>query len=139
MRGDEARVLLGFPHNSRPTPSQVKAAFKKKVWESHPDLFPVNEKLKAESRFKRISEAYSCLLSGNSVAGSRGDGSSTATYSRVVRTGVPRTHGGRGNRALIGIPFLFIILGTIGLGGFNASRAYKKQREDYPSHNPFLP
>ncbi|XP_031381675.1 chaperone protein DnaJ isoform X3 [Punica granatum] len=97
MRGDEARVLLGFPHNSRPTPSQVKAAFKKKVWESHPDLFPVNEKLKAESRFKRISEAYSCLLSG-----SRGDGSSTATYSRVVRTGVPRTHGGRGNRALIG-------------------------------------
>ncbi|XP_031381676.1 dnaJ homolog subfamily B member 6-B isoform X4 [Punica granatum] len=134
MRGDEARVLLGFPHNSRPTPSQVKAAFKKKVWESHPDLFPVNEKLKAESRFKRISEAYSCLLSG-----SRGDGSSTATYSRVVRTGVPRTHGGRGNRALIGIPFLFIILGTIGLGGFNASRAYKKQREDYPSHNPFLP
>ncbi|PKI35571.1 hypothetical protein CRG98_044025 [Punica granatum] len=125
MRGDEARVLLGFPHNSRPTPSQVKAAFKKKVWESHPDLFPVNEKLKAESRFKRISEAYSCLLS--------------ATYSRVVRTGVPRTHGGRGNRALIGIPFLFIILGTIGLGGFNASRAYKKQREDYPSHNPFLP
>lgn len=45
-----------------------------------------------------------------------------ATYARVVRTGVPRAHGGRSNRALIQIPFLFIILGTVGLGGLNATR-----------------
>ncbi|KAK4792333.1 hypothetical protein SAY86_022768 [Trapa natans] len=134
MRGEEARVLLGFPPNSRPTCSQVKEAYRKKVWESHPDLFPANEKSIAESRFKHISEAYNCLLSG-----AIGEGSSAATYSRVVRTGVARTNGRRGNRTLISIPFMFIILGTIGLGGYNASRAYKKQKEDYPSRNPFLP
>ncbi|KAJ4849881.1 hypothetical protein Tsubulata_034683 [Turnera subulata] len=66
MNGDEARVLLGFPPNSRPSPSQVKAAYKKKVWESHPDLFPAHEKSSAESQFKLVSEAYSYLLSGNS-------------------------------------------------------------------------
>ncbi|XP_038709541.1 dnaJ homolog subfamily B member 8 isoform X2 [Tripterygium wilfordii] len=63
MLGDEARVLLGFPANSRPSPSQVKAAYRKKVWESHPDLFPVGEKSKAESKFKLISEAYTSLVS----------------------------------------------------------------------------
>ncbi|XP_048226382.1 uncharacterized protein LOC107260937 isoform X1 [Ricinus communis] len=63
MQGDEARVLLGFPPSSRPTPSQIKAAYRKKVWESHPDLFPVQEKPCAESRFKSISEAYALLLS----------------------------------------------------------------------------
>ncbi|XP_021906695.1 uncharacterized protein LOC110821184 isoform X8 [Carica papaya] len=52
MQGDEARVLLGFPPNSRPTLSQVKAAYKSKVWESHPDLFPAYEKPLADSKFK---------------------------------------------------------------------------------------
>ncbi|XP_021906745.1 protein CAJ1-like isoform X13 [Carica papaya] len=66
MQGDEARVLLGFPPNSRPTLSQVKAAYKSKVWESHPDLFPAYEKPLADSKFKLISEAYACLLSGRS-------------------------------------------------------------------------
>ncbi|GLT72307.1 hypothetical protein SLA2020_442550 [Shorea laevis] len=66
MQGDEARALLGFPTDSRPTLSQVKAAYRRKVWESHPDLFPAQEKPHAESKFKSISEAYSCLLSGNS-------------------------------------------------------------------------
>ncbi|KAJ6729306.1 hypothetical protein OIU85_020247 [Salix viminalis] len=69
----------------------------------------------------------------------KGEDSASATYARVVRTGVPRAHGGRSNRALIQIPFLFIILGTVGLGGLNATRAYKKQKEAHPSHNPFLP
>ncbi|XP_022770742.1 protein CAJ1-like isoform X3 [Durio zibethinus] len=68
MQGDEARLLLGFPPNSRPTPSQVKAAYRKKVWESHPDLFPVHEKLSAESKFKLIAEAYACLRSGYKVS-----------------------------------------------------------------------
>ncbi|XP_017615646.1 uncharacterized protein LOC108460599 isoform X2 [Gossypium arboreum] len=130
MQGDEARLLLGFPPNSRPTPSQIKAAYRKKVWESHPDLFPVHEKRSAESKFKLIAEAYTCLQSGSGRE---------ATYSRVVRTGVPKAHGGRRNRGLIQIPFLLIVLGTVGLGGLNATRAYRKQKEACPSHNPFLP
>ncbi|XP_040952606.1 uncharacterized protein [Gossypium hirsutum] len=56
MQGDEARLLLGFPPNSRPSPSQIKAAYRKKVWESHPDLFPVHEKHSAESKFKLVQE-----------------------------------------------------------------------------------
>ncbi|KAJ1412518.1 DnaJ domain containing protein [Sesbania bispinosa] len=134
MDANEARILLGFPPNSRPTPSQVKSAYKKKVWESHPDLFPSHEKPLAESRFKLISEAYTCLLPGG-----RGKTSSSADYSTVVRTGVPRAHGGRKNHAMIKVPFILLILGTVALGGFNASRAYKKQKEQCPSHNPFLP
>ncbi|KAL9430518.1 hypothetical protein AB3S75_025831 [Citrus x aurantiifolia] len=63
MQGDEARVLLGFPPNSRPNASQVKAAYKRKVWECHPDLFPVGRKTDVESKFKLISEAYTYLLS----------------------------------------------------------------------------
>ncbi|ANM65453.1 Chaperone DnaJ-domain superfamily protein [Arabidopsis thaliana] len=65
MEVEEAKILLGFPPNSRPDPSQVKAAYRKKVWESHPDLFPDDQKLVAESKFKSISEAYSCLESGD--------------------------------------------------------------------------
>ncbi|XVE73526.1 hypothetical protein DITRI_Ditri11bG0125200 [Diplodiscus trichospermus] len=74
------------------------------------------------------------------ITGTGGDGSvSATTYSHVVRRGVPKTHGGRRNRALIQIPFLLIVMGTIGLGGLNATRAYEKQKEACPSHNPFLP
>ncbi|CAJ1873539.1 unnamed protein product [Sphenostylis stenocarpa] len=105
MDAHEARVLLGFPPNSRPTPSQVKSAYKKKVWESHPDRFPSHEKPLAESKFKLmancISEAYTCLQSGS------------VEYSHVVRSGFPRAHGGRKNRAMIKVPFVLIILGTV--------------------------
>uniref|UniRef100_M1AB43 Heat shock protein DnaJ, N-terminal n=1 Tax=Solanum tuberosum TaxID=4113 RepID=M1AB43_SOLTU len=104
---------------------QVKAAYRRKVWETHPDCFPVHLKPNAELKFKMISEAYTCLLS--------------VGYSRVVRSGVPRGGGGRRNHALIGLPFLFIILGTAALGGMNVARSYRKQKADYPSHNPFLP
>ncbi|XP_020210816.1 uncharacterized protein LOC109795711 isoform X2 [Cajanus cajan] len=133
MDAHEARILLGFPPNSRPTPSQVKSAYKKKVWESHPDLFPSHEKPLAESKFKLISEAYTCLQSGGRET------SSSVEYSHVVRTGFPRAHGGRKNHTMIKVPFMLIILGTVALGGLNASRAYKKQKADNPSHNPFLP
>ncbi|KAL3604358.1 hypothetical protein D5086_005217 [Populus alba] len=68
MQGDEARVLLGFPPNSRPTLSQVKAAYRKKVWESHPDLFPLHEKPGAESKFKLISEAYTYLQTAKDIS-----------------------------------------------------------------------
>ncbi|XP_024018184.1 uncharacterized protein LOC21397035 isoform X2 [Morus notabilis] len=65
MKGDEAKLLLGFAPNSRPSPSQVKAAYKRKVWECHPDLFPARHKKPlAESNFKLISEAHTFLLSG---------------------------------------------------------------------------
>ncbi|XP_077218280.1 chaperone DnaJ-domain superfamily protein isoform X2 [Tasmannia lanceolata] len=134
MKGNEARELLGFPPNSRPTPSQVKVAYKRKVWESHPDRFPLHEKSHAESKFKLISEAYSCLQAGT------GEESSVhATYTRVVRKGVPRAYGGRSNRALVKAPFFLLILGTVSLGGLNASRAYQREKQAYPSHNPFLP
>ncbi|XP_056162983.1 uncharacterized protein LOC115689512 isoform X2 [Syzygium oleosum] len=111
MRSDEARVLLGFPPNSRPTPSQVKAAFKKK-----------------------ISEACNCMLSG-----AKWEYSESGSYVRVVRRGVSSANGAKGHRVLVGIPFLLIVLGTVGLGGLNASRAYNREKENYPSHNPFLP
>ncbi|XP_034691743.1 uncharacterized protein LOC117918886 isoform X3 [Vitis riparia] len=52
MRGDEARLLLGFPPTSRLTSSQIKAAYKSKAWEYHPDRVPVQEKPGAESKFK---------------------------------------------------------------------------------------
>ncbi|XP_071686739.1 uncharacterized protein [Rutidosis leptorrhynchoides] len=131
MLGEEAKLLLGFLPDSTPSSSQVKAAYKKKALETHPDRFPLSQRSLAESNFKLISEAYTCLQSGTYAT--RG------TYSRVVRTGVPRTNGGSKNHALIRIPFLFIVLGTVALGGSSATRAYRRQKEAYPSHNPFLP
>ncbi|XP_065859857.1 uncharacterized protein [Euphorbia lathyris] len=87
MLGDEAKMLLGFPPNSHPTSDEVKAAYKKKVWQSHPDLFPSHEKHCAESRFKLISEAYTYLLSG--ARGRGEDSASGLTESRkkhILRT-----------------------------------------------------
>lgn len=133
MKSREARLLLGFPPDYRPTPSQVKAAYKRKVWDVHPDRFPANERSYAESQFKMISEACACLLPGG--AGSSG----SVSYTRVMRTGVPRVHGGGRQHPLVGLPFLFITLGTVGLGGIYGTRAYRKQIEANPSHNPFLP
>ncbi|CAA7388384.1 unnamed protein product [Spirodela intermedia] len=124
MKGDEARELLGFPPDSRPSIAQVKAAYKKKVWDSHPDRFPEHAKSHAESKFKMMQEAYSCMMA--------------ATHVRVVRKGVYGAHK-RGSSTLIKAPFLLIILGTLSLGGFNAHRAYQKQKEDFPVSNPFLP
>ncbi|OAY82795.1 hypothetical protein ACMD2_09350 [Ananas comosus] len=142
MLGTEAKKLLGFSPNSRPSSSQglirivvilshdyernliIKAAYRRKVLECHPDRFPAHQKSHAESRFKQIAEAYSCLKD--------------ATYVRVMRTGVPTGYGRR-NRALIKTPFLLLIFGTVSLGGFNAARAYQRQKEAQPSYNPFLP
>ncbi|CAH9078928.1 unnamed protein product [Cuscuta europaea] len=64
MLADEAKSLLGFSPDCRPSSSQVKTAYRTKVWETHPDRFPAQEKSRAEYKFKMISEAYSCLRSG---------------------------------------------------------------------------
>ncbi|KAL0436037.1 UNVERIFIED_CONTAM: protein CAJ1 [Sesamum radiatum] len=127
MRGDEAKILLGFLPNSIPSPTQVKAAYRRKALETHPDRFPPHLKPDAESKFKLISEAYSFFTN-------------TASYSWVVKTGVPRAHRGqRRNMRLASVPFLVIILGALTLGGSTASRAYRRQKEAQPSYNPFLP
>ncbi|KAF3326099.1 Protein CAJ1 [Carex littledalei] len=133
MKGDEAMELLGFAPNSRPNPSEVKAAYKRKAMESHPDLFPGHQKSQAETKFKQISEAYSCLKDcerlGNQAGGS---------YVHVARRGAYKSYSRR-NQALIRTPFILLILATISFGSLNASRAYRREKEACPSYNPFLP
>ncbi|ONM25539.1 Chaperone DnaJ-domain superfamily protein [Zea mays] len=73
MRSSEAMELLGFPPYSRPSPSEVKAAYRRMVMESHPDRVPTHLKSQAESKFKEIAEAYSCLKDGRR-SGSRMEG-----------------------------------------------------------------
>ncbi|KAG9157185.1 hypothetical protein Leryth_004864 [Lithospermum erythrorhizon] len=135
MKQQEAKTLLGFPPHSDPSTSQVKSAYRKKVWETHPDRFGDHEKQTAECKFKLVSEAYNCLQSGRKQEGIVGSGS----YSRVVRTGTPRVYGSRANRKVIMLPFIFIIVSTFAVGGSKIARAYKKEQEAYPSNNPFLP
>ncbi|XP_030496766.1 uncharacterized protein LOC115712522 isoform X2 [Cannabis sativa] len=130
-KGERARILLGLSPNCEPNHSQLKAAYRRKVWESHPDLFPPHLKPLAESNFKSISEAYSFLLSPS--PGKRG----RRRYDRGVP--IPRGTQGRHHALLVQFPFLFLVLGTLALGGFIGSRAYTKQKQSYPSHNPFLP
>ncbi|KAI3946836.1 hypothetical protein MKW98_003399 [Papaver atlanticum] len=135
MQGDEARELLGLSSTSHPTPSQVKAAYKRKAWESHPDRFPASEKFSAETKFKLISEAYSCLKLGIGQGGTN-----SAAYARVVRTGSPNVHQrSKIQTFLVKAPFFLIIIGTVALGGMSAARAYKRQEKATPSYNPFLP
>ncbi|WOL00264.1 hypothetical protein Cni_G08977 [Canna indica] len=139
MRSDEARKILGFPPDSRPTCSEIKAAYKRKVFETHPDLFPVHEKSQAETNFKLIAEAYSSLGAGR-ISGSQKEGSHRqATTVRVVRTGVHAAGYGKGNRALITVPFFLLMVGTLSFAGLNAARAYERQKKTCPSYNPFLP
>ncbi|KAF0906948.1 hypothetical protein E2562_013323 [Oryza meyeriana var. granulata] len=53
MRSSEAMELLGLPAHSRPSPSEVKAAYRRMVMESHPDRVPMHQKSQAESKFKQ--------------------------------------------------------------------------------------
>lgn len=41
---------------------QLKEAYKRKVWDSHPDLFPAHEKSQAESKFKLVRIKEHVLL-----------------------------------------------------------------------------
>lgn len=45
-----------------------------------------------------------------------------APYARVVKTGVPKAYSGRRNNRLVQVPLLFLIAGTVALGGLNAAR-----------------
>lgn len=45
MSFDQAKAVLGFPPNSSPTPDEVKAAYRSKAFENHPDRGGSNDKL----------------------------------------------------------------------------------------------
>ncbi|KAK9747558.1 hypothetical protein RND81_02G000600 [Saponaria officinalis] len=139
-KSGEARLLLGFDPHSRPTLSQIKAAYKRKVWDVHPDRFPAAQRTLAESQFKLLSEAYACLstttTTTTTTTSTSGAAYSQSAYTRVVRSGVARPNAGARHHPLLPLPFLFIILGTLGLGGLSVAR---KEQESHPSHNPFLP
>ncbi|ONM25540.1 Chaperone DnaJ-domain superfamily protein [Zea mays] len=62
MRSSEAMELLGFPPYSRPSPSEVKAAYRRMVMESHPDRVPTHLKSQAESKFKEIDANHSRIV-----------------------------------------------------------------------------
>ncbi|XP_047070367.1 chaperone protein DnaJ [Lolium rigidum] len=130
MRSREAMELLGFAPYSRPSPSEVKAAYRRMVMESHPDRVPMHQKPQAESKFKQISEAYSCLKDG------RRSGNRMEVH--VMRYGAPRGYGSS-NRTLVKAPFLLIICAAVSFGSYSASRAYQRQKEVCSSQNPFLP
>ncbi|EPS66613.1 hypothetical protein M569_08165 [Genlisea aurea] len=126
----EAKLLLGIAGDCVPSQSEVKSAYRKLVWGTHPDRFPSEQKAMAEHKFKSISEAYYLLSSEG----------------RRMRIFVPEMAAivGRGGRRwrFVGassIPFLFIVLAAISLGGSTAKRAYTRQKEANPSYNPFLP
>ncbi|RZC48784.1 hypothetical protein C5167_017208 [Papaver somniferum] len=169
MQGDEARELLGLSSTSHPTPSQVKAAYKRKAWESHPDRFPANEKLSAETKFKLISEAYSCLklelrnnmselmaftyLSIKHVAVGEQISYSYLALITLKLTASLQTMGKYTISLLCGVFYddylIFFIFRhyryrTKGnklryRTKGNKLRAYKRQEKETPSYNPFLP
>lgn len=130
MRISEARGVLGVSADA--SLSQVKEAYKKKALETHPDRLPASLKKHAEAEFKLITEAYTCLktakVSGRPVREGAGD----------FRHGFVRG-GSRLQYAASAFPFLFIIFGTLGLGGAQARRAYRENQKQSSSHNPFLP
>ncbi|KAM3364439.1 hypothetical protein ACQJBY_014656 [Aegilops geniculata] len=130
MRSSEAMELLGLAPYSRPSPSEVKAAYRRMVMESHPDRVPTHQKPQAESKFKQVVEAYSCLKDG------RRFGNRMEVH--VMRSGVPTGYG-RSNKILVKAPFLLIICATVSFGSYSASRAYQRQKEVCSSQNPFLP
>ncbi|KAH9318938.1 hypothetical protein KI387_020707, partial [Taxus chinensis] len=93
----------------------LKVAYRKKVWESHPDHFPPSEKSYAESKFKLVSEAYTCLKTGAISQDTPPDCNMHDVRRGVYQKSMPI------NSTLVKIPFAIIVLGTIFLGGLSAT------------------
>lgn len=130
MHSKDAWAVLGLPYNA--TPLQVKAAYKQKALQNHPDRFPSEVKLEAEARFKNISEAYNLLKSGSQAHGGRSQQSSSSGFAWAHR-------GKRVHTLVASMPFALLIVGTLTLGLSRASRAYQRQQQESPARNPFLP
>ncbi|KAJ7568999.1 hypothetical protein O6H91_01G056600 [Diphasiastrum complanatum] len=128
MHVNHARAVLGVPWNA--SVSEVKAAYKQKAFESHPDRFPSAFKDRAETRFKLVTEAYQFLITGNRLGSYDMGRSATVAVARK---------GNKGHHIAASLPFVFLIAGTLVLGGSCAARAYRRQQHDSLSHNPFLP
>ncbi|KAH9554553.1 hypothetical protein CY35_08G069400 [Sphagnum magellanicum] len=130
MHFKDARALLGVPINA--TVPQVKAAYKKKALENHPDRFPPDCKSQAEARFKLISEAYTCLRSDQGSA-------YRSAYSGSASMGGMYRRGRQMPSLVASIPFALLIFGTVSLGFSCAASAYRKQQQESPARHPFLP
>eukprot|EP00250_Pteridium_aquilinum_P001512 c11709_g1_i1 orf=3-395(+) len=130
MRISVARDVLGVSVNA--SLSQVKEAYKRKALEKHPDRLPPNLKKHAEAEFQLITEAYTCLKAAQ-VSGCPIREDAHVSGHNFVRGG------SRLQYAASALPFLFIIFGTLGLGGAQARRAYRENQKQASSHNPFLP
>ncbi|KAJ7569008.1 hypothetical protein O6H91_01G057100 [Diphasiastrum complanatum] len=125
MHVNQARALLGVPYNASIV--EVKAAYKQKAFEIHPDRFPSSFKDRAETHFKLVKEAYQRLITGRRQ-NSYDMGRSATMF---VAT--------KGHHIAASLPFVFLFAGTLLLSGSGAARAYQKQKQDILSHNLLQP
>ncbi|KAH7430199.1 hypothetical protein KP509_09G088000 [Ceratopteris richardii] len=85
-----------------------------------------------DASLSQITEAYQCLKTAK--------GSGPIFKDAAYTTGVSVARGSRRMQfSAVAVPFMFIIMGTIGLGLAQARRAYKENQKHSSSHNPFLP
>eukprot|EP00850_Spirogloea_muscicola_P017083 SM000143S00748 [mRNA] locus=s143:204285:205552:+ [translate_table: standard] len=130
----DAHAVLGLENGA--SKQQVKEAFRRLAMRSHPDLAASANKTQAEASFRKISEAYKLLMSGERPI--RYSLASPVQH----RAAADVDHIRRGSRlhyGLSSLPFVFLIGGTVCLGGYHLVTAYKKTKQDSASRNPFLP
>eukprot|EP00850_Spirogloea_muscicola_P015035 SM000112S23977 [mRNA] locus=s112:161740:168845:+ [translate_table: standard] len=100
----DAHAVLGLEHGA--SKQQVKDAFRRLAMRSHPDLATSAHKSQAEASFRKISEAYKLLMSAPVQH----------------RAAADMDHIRRGSRlhyGLSSLPFVFLIGGTVCLGGYH--------------------
>ncbi|GBG42856.1 hypothetical protein CBR_g88332, partial [Chara braunii] len=157
---DERQALSLLGLKGRASRQEIRAAYLRRTWETHPDRFPAPKRAEAECMFKQVSTAYHILINGQrgsnayasaggrnwsaggsaaAAAGSGGGawGSASAASQAAGWTAGTRSRAGR--RVAVMLPFLLITVGTVTLGANRLRRAYQIQRRDCPSRNPFLP